>query len=352
MKRVPYSLVLSVIILKFFSVSALYVINFINFVPKEVAYFLVAFFLFIIVSSINFRIFKFYSILLYVLVLFSLIGALIIGVAINSSRRWISIGGLFTVQPSEFAKISLIIIFAWIYEHKTWNNFEKFLYSTLLFLPYAIIVFLQPDMGTSLVFVFIYFFLIAVFLHYKYALTLVIIALSLIPLLPKILKPYQIERILVFFNPYRDPLGSGYNVLQSIIAFGSGKLIGKGILGSTMTKLNFVPVQYADFIFSAIGEIWGFVGIVVVLLSFAYILYFIAKAAFSTKNIFGRAIAFGVFAMFFFQILINAGMNMGIMPVTGVPLPFLSFGGSSELVNFIALGLVVSVYNYKDEINL
>ncbi|BAL81069.1 FtsW/RodA/SpoVE family cell cycle protein [Caldisericum exile] len=352
MRKVPYLLIFSVTILTFFSITALYIINFRKFVPKEVIYFLAGFFIFLIVSSVNFRVYKFYAIPLYSAVLVLLIGVLIVGVAINSSRRWISIAGLFTIQPSEFAKISLIIVLAWIYEHKMWNNFQKFVYSALLLIPYAMIVFLQPDMGTSLVFAFIYFFLILAFLHYKYALTLVILALSMIPLLPKILKPYQIERILTFFDPYRDPLGSGYNVLQSIISFSSGRLFGKGISGSTMTKLNFVPVQYADFILSAIGEIWGFIGVVVVLLCYSYILYFTSKAAFSTKNIFGRAIALGVFAMFFFQILINAGMNMGIMPVTGVPLPFLSFGGSSEIVNFLALGLSVSVYNYKDEINL
>jgi rod shape determining protein RodA len=351
-KKVPYLLIISIIVLTFYSLTALYVINFKKFVPKEFIYVILGFVLFFIVSSINFRIYKFYAIPLYVSVLVLLLVVLLIGAVINSSKRWINIFGLFTIQPSEFAKISLIISFAWIYDNKIWNYFEKFLYSTLLLLPYVVIVFLQPDVGTSLVFAFIYFFFVLVFLHYKYAFTLTGLALSMIPLLPKILKPYQIERILTFFDPYRDPLGSGYNVLQSIISLGSGRLLGKGIEGSTMSKLNFVPVQYADFILSAIGEIWGFLGILVILLCYVYILYFCVKAAYSTKNIFGRSIALGVFAMFFFQILINAGMNMGIMPVTGIPLPFLSFGGSSALVNFIALGLVVSVYNYKDEINL
>lgn len=352
MKKVPYLLISTIVILTFYSLSALYVINFKKFVPKETIYVVVGFVLFLIVSSINFRTYKFYALPVYVFSLLLLLAVLVIGVAINSSRRWINVFGLFTIQPSEFAKLSLIIVLALFYDKKNWNNFEKFIYSTLALVPIAIIVFLQPDMGTSLVFAFIYFVLTAVFLHYKYALTLTTVALSMIPLLPKILKPYQIERVLTFFDPYRDPLGSGYNVLQSIISLGSGKLFGKGISGSTMTKLNFVPVQYADFILSAIGEIWGFVGIVVILVCYLYILYFCVKAAYSTKNTFGRAIALGVFAMFFFQILINAGMNMGIMPVTGVPLPFLSFGGSSALVNFIALGLAVGVYNFKDEINL
>jgi rod shape determining protein RodA len=119
-----------------------------------------------------------------------------------------------------------------------------------------------------------------------------------------------------------------------------------------MSKLNFVPVQYADFIFSSISEIWGFLGVVIVLLSYGYLLYFITETYNKTKNRFGKNILLGAFAMFFFQILINVGMNMGIMPVTGVPLPFLSFGGSSMLTNFIVLGLVVSVHNFKDEINL
>lgn len=351
MKRVPFSIILTIIVLSFYSLTALYVIGGDRFVIKQAIYITVGLLLLITISSIDFRLLKFYAIPLYIFNAILLLLVLVVGVAINSSRRWISVFGLFTIQPSEFAKVSLIIALAWIYYVKR-DDVEKFILSTILLLPYMFIIFIQPDMGTSLVLAFIYFLILSFFVHYKYALSLVVLVLITIPFLPKVLKPYQMERILTFFDPYRDPLGSGYNVLQSIIAVGSGRLIGKGIANSTMTKLKFVPVQYADFIFSAISEIWGFVGVSIIILAYVYLLYFIVKAYSSTKNIFGKVIALGVFAMFFFQILINMGMNMGIMPVTGVPLPFLSFGGSSTIVNFVALALAISVYNFKDELNL
>ena len=351
MRKVPVFLLLTVIILNFYSLTALYVIGGMKFFPKQAFYILCGFAFLFLLAQIDFRVFRFYAIPLYFSLLLTLVGVFLAGVAINSSKRWINIFGLFTVQPSELAKISLIVVESWLYERRL-SNFEKFLYSTLLLLPYAIIVFIQPDMGTSMIFISIYFLILLFSLPYKYTLSLVAVTLSTIPFLLKILKPYQIERILTFFDPYRDPLGTGYNVLQSIIAVGSGKFLGKGISQSTMSKLNFVPVQYADFIFSSISEIWGFLGVVIVLLSYGYLLYFITETYNKTKNRFGKNILLGAFAMFFFQILINVGMNMGIMPVTGVPLPFLSFGGSSMLTNFIVLGLVVSVHNFKDEINL
>lgn len=352
MKKVPIILIIAIVVLSFYSLTSLYVIGGMKYFPKQLAYIIAGLIFFFIISSIDFRVLRFYAFPFYIVMLISLILVFVVGVAINSSKRWISVFGLFTIQPSEFVKIALILVLAWVFQRKDYEELGKFLFATLFFIPVAAIVFAQPDMGTSLVFAFIYFLMLAFSLNYKYWLTLVFVVIAAVPFLPEILKDYQIERILTFFDPYRDPLGSGYNVLQSITAVGSGKIFGKGILNSNMTKLNFVPVQYADFIFSAIGEIWGFVGALIVILSYAYILYFSARAYSITDNKFGKSIALGVFAMFFFQILINIGMCMGIMPVTGIPAPFLSFGGSAMIVNFIALGLIASVYNYKDEINL
>jgi rod shape determining protein RodA len=281
-----------------------------------------------------------------------LISVFVVGVAINSSKRWISVFGFFTIQPSEFVKIALILVLAWVFQRKDYEELGKFLFATLFLIPVAAIVFAQPDMGTSLVFAFIYFLVLAFSLSYKYWLTLVFVVIAAIPFLPNILKDYQMERILTFFDPYRDPLGSGYNVLQSITAVGSGKIFGKGILNSNMTKLNFVPVQYADFIFSAVGEIWGFLGTSVVVICYAYILYFSARAYSLTENQLRLRRDNKEKTKFVEMIMINIGMCMGMMPVTGIPAPFLSFGGSAMIVNFIALGLVTSIYNYKDEINL
>lgn len=352
MKKVPVLLIISIVVLSFYSLTSLYVIGGMKYLPKQLAYIVAGLIFFFIISSIDFRVFRFYAFPFYVVMLILLILVFVVGVAINSSKRWISVFGFFTIQPSEFVKIALILVLAWVFQRKDYEELGKFLFATLFLIPVAAIVFAQPDMGTSLVFAFIYFLMLAFSLSYKYWLTLVFVVIAAIPFLPNILKDYQMERILTFFDPYRDPLGSGYNVLQSITAVGSGKIFGKGILNSNMTKLNFVPVQYADFIFSAVGEIWGFLGASIVVICYAYILYFSARAYSITDNQFGKSIALGVFAMFFFQIMINIGMCMGIMPVTGIPAPFLSFGGSAMIVNFIALGLVASIYNYKDEINL
>ncbi|MEF3245604.1 MAG: rod shape-determining protein RodA [Caldisericaceae bacterium] len=350
MRKVPLSVLIAIFVLTFYSLSALYVINAEKFFLRQIVYTTIGIIFLFIVSSINFRVLKYYTVLLYVVTFILLISVFLIGVITNGARRWINLFGLFSIQPSEFAKITLILMLIWIFEGK-YTNFKKFVFGLISIIPFALVVFFQPDMGTSLVYAFIFFIFIAFFLPLKYSLSIIAGAVAMIPFLPKILKPYQIERILTFFNPYRDPLGSGYNVLQSMIAFGSGRLSGNGFQKSLMTRLGFVPVQYADFIFSAIGEIWGFIGVIIILFSFLYLFYFIVRSIALTGNKLGKGIALGVFAMFLFQVSVNMGMNIGIMPVTGIPLPFLSFGGSSTITNFIALGLVVSVYNFKDELS-
>ncbi len=345
-------LVLSILVLVVFSLLSLSVMkDGIKYVVREIFFVIIGFVVFYIISRINFRIIKNYALLLYVLSVMLLVFVLIFGIAKHSSKRWIDIFGLFTLQPSEFAKIGIIIALAFVSSFDI-SNTRKFLFYTVLALPAAALIFAQPDMGSSLVILFIYFMFIAFTLPLKFAVGISFIGIFLIPFLPKILLPYQMERIFAFFDPYMDPLGSGYNVLQSIIAIGSGQVFGKGLSGSIMTKLKYVPVQYADFIFSSVGEIFGFIGCVVVIVALCYIVYFSARAYALTNNKFGKAIMLGIFSMFFFQILINIGMTLGIMPVTGIPLPFISYAGNAMLVSFIAVGLIASVITYQEEMTL
>lgn len=352
MKRFPISIFIAILGLTIISFSALFTIagNF-SFIIKELIYILIGFTIAYFITLFDFRIIKYFVLIIYGLSVASLILVLVVGVAIHESTRWINLFGITNIQPSEFAKIALIIILAYIFQEDT-TNFKKFLYATLALAPMVVLIFVEPDMGTSLVLVFIYLIMMFMTVPIKYPVFTIAGILASIPILIKFLKPWQYQRFLSFLNPQKDPLGSGYNVIQSLIATGSGEVFGKGIAQSNMTKLKFVPVQYADFIFSAIGEIWGFIGSIAVLGFFTILFTYFIKVHNNTENKFGKNLAVGIFAMFVFQVLVNIGMCVGLMPVTGIPLPFVSFGGSSAIANFIAIGIVISINIYKDEMTI
>jgi rod shape determining protein RodA len=351
-KRFPISIFIAILGLTIISFSALFTIagNF-SFIIKELIYILIGFTIAYFITLFDFRIIKYFVLIIYGLSVASLILVLVVGVAIHESTRWINLFGITNIQPSEFAKIALIIILAYIFQEDT-TNFKKFLYATLALAPMVVLIFVEPDMGTSLVLVFIYLIMMFMTVPIKYPVFTIAGILASIPILIKFLKPWQYQRFLSFLNPQKDPLGSGYNVIQSLIATGSGEVFGKGIAQSNMTKLKFVPVQYADFIFSAIGEIWGFIGSIAVLGFFTILFTYFIKVYNNTENKFGKNLAVGILAMFVFQVLVNIGMCVGLMPVTGIPLPFVSFGGSSAIANFIAIGIVISINIYKDEMTI
>jgi rod shape determining protein RodA len=207
------------------------------------------------------------------------------------------------------------------------------------------LILLQPDLGTAMVFVGILFGMLWVAgANPKHLGAIVLAGLILaVPLFLWVLKPYQQARLMTLFNPYADPTGNGYNVIQSMIAIGSGRFLGKGLFGGTQTQLNFVPEHHTDFIFSVIGEELGFAGGALVLFLFLILLWRIMTVAATSKDKYGALIATGVTAMIGFHVLENVGMTMGVMPVTGIPLPFISYGGSSLMANMIAIGLVLNV---------
>ena len=269
------------------------------------------------------------------------------GTSALGAQRWIQLGP-FTLQPSEFAKIIMIICLARLMAHdrsgfQTWKSLLPV--AGMMALP-TLLIFIQPDLGTSLVFAAITFGML-----YISGLKMQLVKrafLAFVVVFPFIwffvLHSYQKMRILVLFNPDVDPYGSGYHVIQSKISIGSGGFIGQGLFEGTQSQLNFLPENHTDFIFSVIGEELGFVGAIFVLFLFFVLLYRTLMISRSSGDAFGSLLACGIFSMWLFQIFINVGMTLGIMPVTGIPLPFMSYGGSALLMNLLCVGLLMNIY--------
>ncbi|ERN39955.1 rod shape-determining protein RodA [Rubidibacter lacunae KORDI 51-2] len=330
--------------------------------------------------------------LTYGLVNALLVAVMVAGVSAKGAQRWIPIGG-FNIQPSEFAKLGAIVTLAALLHAKPASTLPA-LFRTLLVVavPWGL-VFLQPDLGTSLVFgaialgmlywgnaklgwlVLMVSPLVAAILFNLYlpgwfawtalmTLTawltlplrwmsalgaLVVNALSggLGILLWRVLKDYQKDRLILFLEPERDPLGGGYHLIQSRIAIGAGQLWGRGLNEGTQTQLNFIPEQHTDFIFSAIGEELGFIGSIGLLVIFWLICTRLVFIALNAKENFGSLLAVGVLSMLVFQVFVNIGMTVGLAPITGIPLPWVSYGRSAMVTNFLAIALVESVANHS-----
>ena len=329
----------------------------------------------------------------YGITILSLVLVMAIGTTALGAERWITIGS-FNIQPSEFAKVGIIIsLAAMMHDRPIQNPIDAFKVAWVV-LPPWILIFLQPNLGTSLVFaaitigmlywagaslgwlllmfspvvsavlfslylpawiVWVILMGVAAWVSlpwFRIASTTIAIALNLVSgqagiLLWNVLHDYQKKRLLLFIDPNQDPLGAGYHVIQSKIAIGAGKLFGQGWLKGTQTQLNFIPEQHTDFIFSQIGEEFGFIGCICVLLLFVGICWRLLVIAVNARDNFGSLLAIGVFSFVLFQTFVNIGMNINVAPVTGIPLPWLSYGRSSLIANFMAIGLVESVAAHR-----
>lgn len=287
---------------------------------------------------------------LYVFMVLSLLAVLFFGSGDEmGARRW-----LFSrsVQPSEFAKVAYIIFAAAhlvqnIQHADEWGLYIKFCILTAL--P-GVLIFIEPDIGTSMVFVALWLaaMVLASFNWKKILLSISFLA-ALLPVSWPFLADYQKNRLLSFIDPYRDPLGSGYNVIQSQIAIGAGGFWGNGFLSGSQSQLRFLPARYTDFIFAAWCEQLGFLGGAFIVLLFILLVGVVMKIAREAPDLEGKFLASLVATMLVFQIMINIGMNIGVMPVTGIPLPFLSYGGSSLLITMVAVGLVVNITRRRRE---
>jgi rod shape determining protein RodA len=312
---------------------------------RQLAWFGLGVLAFLLVASIDYRRIVRAAPAFYLAGLAALVGVVVAGRTVSGARRWIGVGS-FTVQPSEMFKLAFILIVVWILTSslaRTSGTIALGMILVALSVPFALIV-KQPDLGTALVLLPV---LLALLLGAGLPLRLVggLLAggCAVMPVAWFAMKDYQRERIMVYLDPVRDPLGSAYNVIQAKIAIGSGQLLGKGVAGATQSRLSFLPERHTDFIFAVFAETWGFVGCCVLLACYAVLLSRGFDIAASAREPVGRLVALGGSALLATQILINLGMVTGLLPVVGVPLPLMSYGGSSMLVTLVTLGLLLSV---------
>jgi len=297
-----------------------------------------------LLASIDYRAIKNYYIILYIIGILLLVLVLILGKTVFGATRWINLG-FFQLQPSEIFKLILILFLARILSDQPSElNFRRLLFIIFLVVVPTILVLMEPDLGTALVFIAVTIgMFIAANLRKIYLLGMGIFTIAVSPVIWFLMRDYQRQRILSFLNPASDPFGAGYNVLQSIIAVGSGQFYGRGLGQGSQSQLNFLPIKHADFIFAVFAEELGFVGALILLLLFILLIIRVIRIARLAADDFGMLIAVGICVMFIFQILVNIGMNIGIMPVTGIPLPFVSSGGTSLIVNLVAIGILFSI---------
>jgi rod shape determining protein RodA len=274
--------------------------------------------------------------------------------AIRGSRRWIPLPFL-QLQSSEFGKILLIVALAAFAVDRLRRLHERRTTARIMLLALlpALIVIPQPDLGTGLVYVAVGFAMLFVAgTSWKQLTALVAVFVASIAIVlagapalgVHVLKPYQVQRLTGFLNPSSDPQNQTYNIHESLIAIGSGQKSGRGVRNASQTNLHFLPENQTDFVFAVVGETYGFVGAALVLSLYALLIWRSLRILMMAKNLYGTLIAGGILAMLMFQVFVNVGMTIGIMPITGVPLPLMSYGGSSVLVTFIALGILQSIH--------
>jgi rod shape determining protein RodA len=364
--NVPFAVVL-LIIIGFISISSAVEINqagsgALSFLQKQAVSVMLGLLVVFIMQAFDYKIFKEYAVLIYISMLVMLTTTLFVGRTVSGGARWISIGG-FNLQTSELSKIMLILVLAAVIDNNSDDmGYLKgmFLPSIVAFIPFSLVI-LQNDLGTALVLFFIY--LLMLFAgggNFKYMASVFgggfLVIVSIItshvffntPL--PFLKEYQLNRLIVFINPNIDPHGSGYNIIQSIIALGSGRTFGKGLFAGTQNQLNFLPEKHTDFIFSVIGEEFGFLGTAVVILLFLFLLWQFLSIAENARDRYGYLVMIGIIAMFLFHVLENIGMTMGIMPITGIPLPFISYGGTFMLTSLTAVAIAININLRKNKL--
>lgn len=294
----------------------------------------------------DYRALSSYIKILYILTLALLIITWFIGFETRGSVRWITLGPI-NFQASEFAKPVMILTLAWFWSRNiaSWGAILK---SGLIALPVFLLIFIQPDLGTSLTILMIWAgLLIASNISFKKILVFVFLAAFIIPTSWFVMHDYQRERIISFMSPEQDPQGISFHSIQSTIAVGSGGLWGRGLGRGTQSRLQFLPEFRTDFIFAFIAEELGFIGTTIILILYGLILFFIFRILNRSRDRFGELICVGVLSMISIQIFINIGMNIGLLPITGITLPLLSYGGSSLVSVLLCLGLVASVSKYS-----
>jgi rod shape determining protein RodA len=314
-------------------------------VIRQLIWFLVGLVALILLGSLDYRRLVRAAPAIYLLGLIGLAAVFVLGRTVSGARRWVVFGPL-SIQPSELFKVCFLLMVVWAITSRWAQPVGKttlVLTLPILAVPTVLII-KQPDLGTALLLVpVLAILLIGAGMRLKLLGGLALASLAAMPLAWFALKEYQRERILVFLDPFRDPLGSAYNVIQAKIAIGSGQLLGKGVAGATQSRLAFLPERHTDFIFAVFAEMWGFVGCLVLLFCYVLLLLRGFDIAASAREPVGRLLALGATSLIAAQVLINVGMVTGLLPVVGIPLPMMSYGGSSMVASFMTLGLLLSV---------
>ena len=322
------------------------------FILKSIAPFLFPFYFvyiavgviaFLIFSKIGFEVTSIFSKHLYISSIFLLILTLIIGRVTRGAVRWIPIGA-FTLQPAEIVRPFLLLYFARFLTKKA-VHFKRFLYALILLVIPAFLILVQPSLGVTVLTVVGFLgVLLATDFDKKYILSGTAGILLLLPVVWLIMAPYQRQRVVTFLNPASDPLGAGYNSLQSTIAVGSGKLTGVGLGRGIQTQLSFLPEKQTDFVFAAVGEELGFIGVILMLSAIFIIFWRLTFYMENAVSLAARAFVSGLFLTLLAQVFVHVGMNLGWLPITGLPFPLVSAGGSSFLATMIGLGIAVGAY--------
>ncbi|HUA50349.1 MAG TPA: rod shape-determining protein RodA [Solirubrobacteraceae bacterium] len=327
--------------------------NHMYFAERQAVYFGIGLVLALVLAHIDYSRLREYKYGLYAVMI--ALNVIVLGMPkVQGAARWIPLP-FFQLQPSEFGKVLLIVALSAFAVDRSRRLHERRTTARIMLLAIipAMIVIPQPDLGTSLVYIVVGF-AVLFFAGTSWKQLIALVALFVIAILVvlvvapatghHLLKPYQMQRLTGFLHPSHDPQNQTYNITESLTAIGSGGKTGLGVQGASQVNLHFLPAPDTDFIFAVVGETYGFVGAAVVLSLYALLIWRALRVLTMAKNLYGTLVAGGILAMLMFQVFINAGMTIGIMPITGVPLPLLSYGGSSVLVTFIAIGLLQSIY--------
>lgn len=352
LRKLDWVLIISVILLLIIGVLVLYSISFEDSIldpanlKKQISSILIGFGLMFALSFFDYRSLNSYSTKLYFITLVLLIFVLLFGKTIRGNTGWIEFFS-YHIQPVELAKLAIVIFLAsFLSKKRTQLSIIVRVVASIILIFFPIFLILkQPDLGSSVIILACWSVLLfSSGLNKKNLAILAMIGILGVSSSWFFLKDYQKSRVVNFVKPQQDPMGSGYNVIQAIVAVGSGGMFGKGLGHGSQSQLNFLPEKHTDFIFSAIAEELGFFGSMSVFAIFGVIFWRMKEIARLSRDNFGYLIAVGIISIMFFQLLINIGMNIGVMPVAGVPLPFLSYGGSAMVVMLCAIGIMQSIY--------
>lgn len=353
--KIPISLIVLISIICTIGFITLYSAskgNYTPYVSKQIINFIIFFLIAIIIAIIDIKFIYNFSYIFYVIILILLISVDIFGVVIMGAKRWIDLK-LFKIQPSEMIKLAIVVMLARYFHNIPTDKVNNILYlfkALILVLIPTMLIIKQPDLGTGVITMLvaiIMFFAIGVSIWY-----FIVLGSTLLCSLPVIwhyMHEYQRKRVLMFLDPEKDTLGAGYNIIQSKIAIGSGKITGKGLMSGTQNHLNFLPEHQTDFIFASFAEEFGLLGGLLLLILYSLVIVISLIIAQNSKSTFGKMLVIGIVSIFFSHIFINISMVMGLLPVVGVPLTFISYGGTMMATMLIGFGIIMNVQVHSNK---